>query len=382
MKKLFCVLCVGMFLFAALAGHNGAAFAEPDFAGRSGYIVDFATGTVVYAFNENERMPVASIVKVMTILLILERIEMGEISLKDVVTVSASAAGMGGSQVYLDFGGKYEVGELLKSIIVSSANDSSVAMAEEIAGLEESFVNLMNTRAFELGMNDTMFTNSTGLPSSAQYTTAADVSKMVIELLKYPLFFQYSRIINDEIEHNDGRITMLTNTNKLLTRFNGCDGVKTGFTNEAMFCLASTAKQGDTRFVVVGLGFNSSSHRFTTIEDMLIYAFSKYKTEVMIDMGEVAVQGIPVRFGEELDVDAIAAHDLSILIEQSDRAGYTTEVTIFPDITAPIILGDVIGRMDVIKSEEIIGTVELLSNRSIKRVGFFLLLTRLFGHFY
>lgn len=248
MRKI-CVAMVAALLLqlalAPLAAVNAAPapLAEETITSKAAILVDAATGAVLFEKNADEALPVASITKVMTLLLIFEALDAGRFSLNDTVTVSQYAAGMGGSQVLLDAGGNYLASDLIKSIIVASANDASVAMAEYLYGTEESFVAKMNERAKQLGMENTLFTNCNGLPNADEGMSARDVAVMSRELIRHETYFQYSKIWLDEITHEGGRVTMLTNTNKLIRNYDGCDGIKTGFTNAAGFCLSASAKR-------------------------------------------------------------------------------------------------------------------------------------------
>lgn len=241
MKKLIFVtlLAISLALPTAL-GNSKEAASEPC---KAIYVCDAESGQVVESYQEEERLPIASMCKVMTLLLGFEAIERGDLTLDEQITVSRHAAGMGGSQVFLQENLSYPTSELLKSIAVCSANDSCVAIAERIAGTESAFIDAMNQRAKELGAGNTLFANCTGLPLEPQYSCAKDVSLMFRELLKHKQYFEYSKIWLEDFSHPDGRITSMTNTNKLIRQLDGCDGGKTGFTNQAGFCLAATGEK-------------------------------------------------------------------------------------------------------------------------------------------
>lgn len=229
----------------------------------SAILCEASTGQVIFEKNADERRPVASVNKVMTILLTLEAVDEGRVSLEDQVTVSPRAASMGGSQAFLDAGERYKLSELLKTVIVASANDSAVALAEHLAGTEESFVRLMNMRAEELGLTNTHYANCTGLPAQEHYTTARDVAKLSAQLDLHPIYYRYSTIWMDEIKHRGGRVTSLTNTNRLIRFYPGCDGYKTGSTNEARYCVSATAKKEGMRLIAVVLGTPAGQTRLT-----------------------------------------------------------------------------------------------------------------------
>ncbi len=287
MKKIIAtILTLGLSAgFAGAAASVNTAYADTQLtsACKSAYLCDFNSGECIYKQNETERLPIASVCKVMTLTLCFDAIQSGKLSLEDKITVSDRAAGMGGSQVFLQTGLSYPLSELIKSIIVCSANDSCVAVSESISGSEESFVALMNKRAEELGCNDTLFANCTGLPKEPQYSCAKDVAVMFTNLIKNEEYFKYSKIWLEDFNHPDDRTTSITNTNKLIRKYSACDGGKTGFTNQAGFCLASTAVKDSMRLVSVVLGADSSDNRFKSAISMFDYGFANYKNRVVLD---------------------------------------------------------------------------------------------------
>ncbi|MDE7380008.1 MAG: D-alanyl-D-alanine carboxypeptidase, partial [Clostridia bacterium] len=250
---------------------------------KSAYLCDFNSGECIYKYNECERLPIASVCKVMTLTLCFDAINSGKLSLTDNITVSERAAGMGGSQVFLQQGLSYPLDDLIKSIVVCSANDSCVAVSESICGSEEAFVDLMNKRAEELGCNDTLFANCTGLPKETQYSCAKDVAIMFSNLIRNEDYFKYSKIWLEDFSHPDNRTTSITNTNKLIRKYSSCDGGKTGFTNQAGFCLASTATKNNMRLVSVVLGADSSDDRFNSAINMFNYGFANFKNAIVLD---------------------------------------------------------------------------------------------------
>ena len=286
--------------FCAPVAARATAFADGfSVKGAAAYLVDSESGTVMYAKNENDRRPIASMVKIMTALLTFEAVERGELSLSENVFVSENASGMGGSQVFLDADTEHPASQLIKAVIVCSANDACVALAERIAGSVEGFVADMNARASELGMADTHFANCTGLPAADGFSTARDVSVMFRELIKHPEYFEYSRIWLEDYVHPDGRTTSMTNTNKLVRFYNGCDGGKTGFTAEAKFCLAATAERNGMRPVAVVLGGESSKERFAAVSSMLDHAFGAYERRTVVRAGDILDRTLEVRAGKK-----------------------------------------------------------------------------------
>ena len=247
------------------------------------------SGQVIFQMNADSPRPVASVTKMMTILLALEALDAGRLTPEQLVTVSQSAAGMGGSQVLLDVNERQTVDTLLRCMIVGSANDAAVALAEAMYGSEALCVDAMNRRAAELGMADTHFENCTGLPAAGQHTTARDVAVMSRQVFAHPHYFDHSAIWMEDIDHGDGRLTQLVNTNKLLRLCDGCDGGKTGSTKEAGYCVSATARRGDMRLVAVVLGADSGKERFAIAREMLEYGFANYRRY------PVAVRGTKVR---------------------------------------------------------------------------------------
>ena len=240
--------------------------------------MDETSGVQLYAKNDETRLPIASMCKIMTLLLAFEAVDCGELTYEEEITVSERAAGMGGSQVFLGAGLSYRTDELLKSIAVCSANDSCVAIAERIAGSEGAFCAEMNERAKELGAENTLFANCTGLPKEPQYSCAKDVALMLRALHKYEKYHEYSHIWLEDFVHPDGRTTQMTNTNKLIRSYQGCAGGKTGFTNEAGFCLAAAAQRGETQVISVVVGADSSQNRFSAVSSLFDYAFDNFES--------------------------------------------------------------------------------------------------------
>ncbi len=373
MRKICVAMVTALLLqlaLAPLAAVNAAPapLAEETITSKAAILVDAATGAVLFEKNADEALPVASITKVMTLLLIFEALDAGRFSLNDTVTVSQYAAGMGGSQVLLDAGGNYLASDLIKSIIVASANDASVAMAEYLYGTEESFVAKMNERAKQLGMENTLFTNCNGLPNADEGMSARDVAVMSRELIRHETYFQYSKIWLDEITHEGGRVTMLTNTNKLIRNYDGCDGIKTGFTNAAGFCLSASAKKGDTRMIAVVLGGTDSKTRFAEAEKLLNYGFSNYETKRFYAAGDVVQEGLGIEGLADGNFNVLAKEDLSALIEKGE-AQPEVEITLQENIEPPLIAGDVVGKARILMGEDVIAETDLVVDRDIAAPG-------------
>lgn len=305
------------------------------------------SGQILFEMNADVPRPVASVTKVMTILLTLEAIEQGRIHPDQTTTISKTAAGMGGSQVLLEVGEAQTVDVLLKSTIVGSANDASVALAELMYGSEELCVERMNERAVELGMKNTVFKNCTGLPVNGQHTTARDVAIMTMAMLSHELYYKYSTVWLDEVDHGDGRMTQLTNTNKLTRLYEGCDGGKTGSTDEAGFCISATAKRGDMRLIAVVLGADSSSERFDTAEDMFDYGFANYRLYPVAQRGTKIKGRLPVEGGRPDGVNLILDGDLTLLVSKGQEQEIQLKPELPDSLQAPVEIGQQVGYVSV-----------------------------------
>lgn len=366
MKKFLAVISAFLLSIAILPVRFCRAETLNSLPCKAAYLIDYDSGTVLFEKNATTRLPIASMCKIMTLLLCFESIDAGEHTLNEQVTVSQTAAGMGGSQVYLEANGSYEISNLLKSIIVCSANDSCVAMAETIAGSENAFVERMNERAKELGANDTLFANCTGLPKEPQYSCAKDVSVMLQALLHHPQYFEYSKIRNEEFRHPKDRVTQMTNTNHLLRSYEGCDSGKTGFTNQAGFCLAASAKRGNMRIISVTIGSSDSTSRFDCHKNMLNYAFANFTNKVIVDADVPLNERAEVRGGKQDYVKVKAKRNILLFSKKGTQDNITEEV-VFNGIKAPVRNGDVIGKIVVYKNNVEADSVELLACEDIAK---------------
>ncbi|MBD5132308.1 MAG: D-alanyl-D-alanine carboxypeptidase [Clostridiales bacterium] len=335
---------------------------------KSAMLVDYDTGKVVFEKNVKEHLPIASMVKIMTLSLAFDEIEKREISLDTMVTASEKAASMGGSQAFLDANADYKLGELLKSIVVASANDSCVAVAEYLYGSVDAFVEAMNDRATALGLNDTKFVNCTGLPQDGQYSCAHDVAEMFKTLVDHEEFFEYAGVWMYDFEHPSGRVTGLTNTNKLIKFYDGCDGGKTGYTDAARSCITVTAKRGDTRLVCVAIGAENSKTRNKEVSEMLNYGFANYKTVFAVKkgdlVGEYAVEG-----GKTDTVTVVAADDCSAFV----KCGEKSEIELVSQIDAlcaPVNVGDKVGTIVVKINGEVYGEVDAVAQTDCQKKGY------------
>ena len=306
------------------------------------------SGQVIFQMNADSPRPVASVTKVMTILLALEALDADRLTPQQVVTVSQAAAGMGGSQVLLDVNERQTVDTLLRCMIVGSANDAAVALAEAMYGSEALCVEAMNRRAEELGMADTHFENCTGLPAAGQHTTARDVAVMSRQVFAHPRYFDHSAVWMEDIDHGDGRVTQLVNTNKLLRLCDGCDGGKTGSTKEAGYCVSATARRGDMRLVAVVLGAESGKERFAIAREMLEYGFANYRRYPVAVRGTKVRGQLPVTGGTAEGVALVLDGNLTLLIPRGDEQRVTLEPALPEALPAPVEKGRQVGHVRVL----------------------------------
>ncbi len=347
-----------------------AALAEENFAktSKAAVLLDSETGTVVYEKNAKDRLQIASMVKIMTLSIAFDEIVKRDIPLDTLVNASDNAASMGGSQAFLDANAEYRLDELLKSIIVASANDSCVAVAEYLYGSVDAFVSAMNERAAEWGMSDTHFVNCTGLPHEGQYCCASDVAVMFSKLIEHEKFFEYANVWMYDFAHPNGRVTQLTNTNKLVRFYDGCDGGKTGYTDAARSCITVTAKRGDTRLICVSIGAENSKTRNAEVSELLNYGFANYKTVYAVKRGDT-VGEFAVNNGKTDGISVVAADDLSAFVKTGEPCEFTFEPNI-GKIAAPVKEGDIVGEITVLRNGEKFGSVNAVAAQSCEKKGY------------
>lgn len=344
--------------------------ADVGITSKSACLMDFGSKEVLYEKNAHEHLPVASMVKMMTILLTLEDIDNGNISLDDIVTTSENASGMGGSQVFIDPYEGYKLEDMLKSVIIASANDASVALAEHISGSENSFVKSMNKRANELGMKDTNYVNCTGLPAPEQYSSAYDSAVLLSEVVKHDLYHDYSKIWMDELTHPSGRKTGLTNTNRLVKYYKGCDGGKTGSTNEAGCCLSASAERGGMRLISVIVGAENSKTRFGECSSLFNYGFSNFENRDLVE-SDIAIANLAVSKGKIKNVDVFANENFSAVVKKGENTEYNVDINIPQTIKAGVKAGESIGKISISKNGVVIKEIDVSVRENIEKMSYF-----------
>ena len=333
-------------------------------------LAETATGTIIFEKNADERREVASITKLMTALLVMEAIDRGDVQLNDSVQVSQNAAAMKGSQALLDANATYSLEDLLRTTIMASANDSAVALSEYLCGSEEAFVARMNARAGELGMSNTHYVNCTGYPQEGQYTTARDVCTLCCEVAKHPRYTQYSSVWIDKLTHPGGRVTDLTNTNRLVRFYQGCDGFKTGSTDAAKYCLAATAEKNGMRLVAIVLGTPVSHTRFDEARAMLDYGFANYQRIAIANKGDLLGETLPIHGGAADTVDLALGSGLSMLLKNGQQSGLKMELALPEYADAPIAKGDILGTVNVLLGGQVVAKLNCVAATDVPRPGF------------
>ena len=363
MKKIFLSLC----LFFICMGVVSAETVDYAPNSKSAILIDAATNTVLFEKNADEKLAPASMTKIMSMLLIMEAIDRGDISFSDEVTISETASSMGGSQVFLQAGEVYKVEELLKGIAIASGNDAVVAMAEYVAGSTEEFVNLMNQRAHEFGLTNTIFKNPHGLDAEGHYSSARDMAVIASELIKHEKILQFTSIYEDYLKKNDGSSIWLVNTNKLVRFYDGVDGLKTGFTETAGYCLTATAKKNNTRFISVVMGAPTSDVRSSDTTSLLNYGFNSYRLQVILGSAD-SLGKKRVENGIVETVDLVLTKDYVKLLRQNEAIpNYSYNIKV-DKLVAPVKKGEVVGNLDVVdENGEVVDTLEVTVSVDISK---------------
>lgn len=372
MKKIIAVILILVILLSALGIHAFAADFSEEVNAKSAVLMDANTGKILFEYNADDALPPASVTKVMTLLLVFEALDNGVIKLSDMVSTSEHAASMGGSQIYLEPGEQMSVDELIKSVVVSSANDAAASLAEYVSGSESAFVAAMNKRAKELGMNNTNFENTNGLDDTSEnhVTSARDIAIMSRELMKHEKIFDYTTIWMDTVRNGTFG---LSNTNRLLRTYKGCTGLKTGSTAKAKFCISATAKRDGLSLIAVIMGSPTRDDRNALAAKLLDFGFANY---AIYSDTDGAVDNIKVTGGIKNDI-ALKHNDFSSLIEKSALSKIEAVTDIPESVPAPIKTGDKIGTITYKNGESVIGTTDIVAAEDVDKISFFTLLPRI-----
>lgn len=360
-----------------------AAEAAPELESKSAVLMDMGTGTILYEKNSHEAMPPASVTKIMTLLLIYEAQANGQFDWADEVQVSEHAAGMGGSQVYLEPGELQSAAELTKCIAIASANDAAVAMAEFIAGSEEAFAERMNRKAQELGMQDTHFVNACGLDTEGHLTSAYDIALMSRELMtRFPQIQQYTTTWQDTILHKTRKGTSefgLTNTNKLVKWYEGATGLKTGSTGKALYCLSGTAERDGLGLIGVVMAAPDFKTRFLETMQLLDYGFANYSVQKGLPAAAQMAK-IPVAKGMEESVWAVVEEEISILMKKDADCEWETKTELLPALDAPVVAGEKVGEVIYTIGGEEVGRAALVTEKAVEKANLYVMLQRMLEH--
>ena len=377
MKKIF--LCLFFFFLAisfCLAEEensptntttNENKFAEN---AKSAIMIEASTGTILYEKNKDDKLPMASMTKMMTLLLIMEEIESGNLKWNEMITTSEHAASMGGSQIFLEVGEKMSVEDLVKGICIASGNDASVAMAERIGGTEAKFVSMMNKKAKELGLSNTHFENACGLDSDNHYSSANDMSIIAKELVKHKKILEFSGTYEDYLRKNTEKSFWLVNTNKLVRYYQGVDGLKTGYTKNAGYCITTTAERGNMRLITVVMGEPSSAIRNSETTTMLDYGFNTYEAQKIITKDSV-ISKQKVEFGKKDSVELIPMEDYKVLKEKSSTNKNITYQLSSNPIKAPVKIGDKVGKIKIIENNKTIQEINVTVKENVNKMNIF-----------
>ena len=374
MKKLFvsicCILCICIAPIYSGIMQN-AVFAETDFKveAKVGFLMDFSSSEVLFEQNADDKLQIASMVKLMTIYITLEEIDNNKILLTDKLTTTTNASGMGGSQVFIDPNVQYTIDDMLKSVIMASANDASVALAEHIAGTEANFVKRMNKKASELGMKNTLYANSSGLPAPMQYSTARDTAIVLSKIIPNKIYHKYSTIWMDELIHPSGRKTELVNTSKLIRYYNGCDSGKTGSTDEAGYCLSASATRDNMRLIAVVMGAKSGKERFNQTAKLLNYGFANFVNEEILSKDE-PLSAIKVKKSEVGQTEAYASENFYGIVKKGEQSSWEVSTEIVDTITAPMKSGDKVGNVIISKKGVVIKEIPVVLIQDIEVLTF------------
>lgn len=344
---------------------DAAIGTQLDIKAKSAILMEVNTGKVLYEMNSDEKLPPASITKIMSLLLVMEAIQGGKMSVEDVITASEHACSMGGSQIWLEPGEAMTVDDLLKAAVIASANDATVALGEAIAGSEEGFVAQMNAKAAQLGMNNTHFVNATGLDAEGHISTAHDVAIMSKELIKHDLIKNYSTVWMDSLRGGESE---LVNTNKLVRFYEGTTGLKTGTTSSAGYCLSATAERNGLELVAVIMSGDTSADRFNGAKKLLDYGFANYEYASVTP--QLELNELDVKNGVDGKVKIAAKENFGALLKKSETAAVTQQINLKQNLTAPVTKDQIVGTVDFYLNDEMIGQVDIIASHNVDKMTF------------
>ncbi len=347
---------------------------EMEIPAPSVILIERDTGVVLTEKNSHEQLPPASMTKIMTMILIMEALDEKKITLKEEVVASERAASMGGSQIFLEAGEVMTVNDLLKGVAIASGNDASVALAEHLYGSEEAFVKQMNKKAKQLGLKNTHFENATGLPAKNHYSSAYDMAKMAKELLKHEKIIDYTKQYEDYLRKGTDREFWLVNTNRLVRFFDEVDGLKTGYTSEAKYCLTATAKKGDMRVISVVMGAESPKERNKMTMDLFAYAFSSFETKKQYTKGSV-VRNVPIEKAKQQTISIVTNEDVSILTKKGQTEKWEESIHL-DELTLPIKKGQKVGKLTLKQEGKVMVETDLIAKETIEEASVFTFFTR------
>lgn len=361
------MMCILLSIFCGNMQIVAFAQGDVELTCKSACLVDYSSGSILYEKDSTKHLPIASMVKLMTILITLEEIDAGRINEDMLITTTENASSMGGSQVFIDPYVEYKAGDLLKSVIMASANDASVALAEHISGSEKAFALKMNEKAKSLGMNDTHYVNCTGLPAPEQYSCARDCAIVLKEVSDYEVYHKYSTIWMDELTHPSGRKTELVNTNRLVRYYEGCDGGKTGSTNEAGCCLSASAKRNGMRLISVIIGAENSKTRFNECSKLFNFGFANFESRDILSVNSPLFQ-VGVNKGKVDKTDVFASEGFSVVMKKGENPKYEVTYENPSKINAPSKEGDIVGKAIISLDGNIIKEIDLIVKTNIEKL--------------
>ena len=374
LKKIFWLLLILLSFLANVSAlevaneSQGLNFAEN---AKSAIMIETSTGKIIFEKNMNDQLPMASMTKMMTLLLIMKNIHDGHLKWDEKVTTSEHAASMGGSQIFLEVGEQMSVEDLVKGICIGSGNDAAVAMAERIGGTEENFVKMMNDEAKRLGLQHTHFENACGLDSDNHYSSAYDMAMIAKELIQYDKILEYTGTYEDYLRKNTDKSFWLVNTNKLVRYYQGLDGIKTGYTDKALYCITTTAKRNGIRFITVVMGEPTSAIRNSETTAMLDYGFQTYELDKVISKDKV-LSSEKISFGTSSNVDVVPKEDVNILNTKSGAKRNVSYDFHIRTIKAPVKVGDIVGKVKILENGKEIMKIDATVRSNVQKVNFFI----------